>query len=266
MDMQNFNFEKIASLKKKGLIIFLLFVASLWLSVDIFNSIKESKYIGQDVSYRNTITVQGTGEIYASPDLALVTASVVTEEKTVAEALSENTEKMNSVIEFLKEEGIEDKDLKTTGFNIYPRYEYYDELSSYRSDGERVLVGYEVTQSLQIKIRNLEIVGDIMQGVADNGANQVSGLQFTIEDEDGLKEQAREEAIAQAKEKAEKLASQLGINIDKIISFYESGGYRGYYAKEESALMGGGSYDAAPSIETGENKVEVTVEIVYEIN
>jgi hypothetical protein len=266
MDIQKFDFEKIFGYKKKGLIILLLTALLLWLAVDIFNNIKESKYIGQ--ATRNTITVQGDGEIYASPDLAMITASVITEKKTVAEALSANAEKMNGVIEFLKEQGIEDKDLKTTGFNIYPRYEYYeyDLLSSYRPEGQRVLIGYEVTQSLEVKIRNLETVGDIVQGVADNGANQVSSLQFVIENEDGFREQAREQAIAEAKEKAGKLASQLGINLEKIVNFYESGSYRGYYAKEESISAMGGSYDTAPSIETGQNKIEVTVEIVYEIN
>ncbi len=208
--------------------------------------------------------MQATSEVYASPDLALTTASVITEAINVSEALSKNTEKMNSVISFLKDQGIEEKDLKTTGFNIYPRYEYYESTED-RPSGERVLVGYEVSQSLQIKMRDLESIGDIIQGVADNGANNVSGLSFTIENEDEFKEQAREEAIKEAKEKAEELASQLGIKLAKITNFSESSTYPRYneFAKLASEEMDASG--AAPTIETGENKIEVTVNLTYEI-
>ncbi len=250
--------------KKSGIIILLLFAILVWLGIDITNKIQESRYIGQNVSYRNTIAVQATGEVYASPDLALTTASVITEAKNVEEALSENTEKMNTVISFLKEQGIEDKDLKTTGFNIYPRYEYYERTEG-RPSGKRVLVGYEVNQSLQVKIRDLESIGTIIQGVTENGANNISGLSFTIENQDELKKQARGEAIEEAKAKAEELASQLGVRLAKITNFSESSVYPRYYdlTKTVSEEMDVGG--TAPSVEAGENKIEVTVNLTYEI-
>ena len=159
----------------------------------------------------NTITVFDSGEIYAKPDLALSTFSVVTEAKTVGEAMDENAKKMNDIIYFIKEQGVEEKDLKTTGFNLYPRYEYQKvetEIYPY-PPGKRVLVGYEVTQSLEVKIRDMTKIGEIIQGTAENGANQVGDLQFVIDKQDELKAKARAQAIEKAKAKAEELASQL---------------------------------------------------------
>ena len=250
-----------------GLLIFSLIV---WIGVDISNKLKEGRYIGRDIELRNTIMVSGTGEIYAKPDLALTTFSVVTEKKTVAEAMQENTKKMNAIIDFIKEQGVEKKDLKTTTFNIYPRYEWYEKGTSCIypcPSGKRVLVGYEVDQSLQVKIRDLGKIGDIIQGATEKGANDVGDLQFTIDNQDELKKQARKEAIEEAEAKAKELASQLGIDLVRIINFNESGVVPfPYYSVEKMTGLGGGEEVSVPQIETGENKIEVTVTITYEIN
>ena len=268
MDQETF---KLFQEKKRGMLAGLIGVLTLLLLVlvvstvvGIQNQIKEGRYIGQDIEARNTISVSDTGEIYARPDLALTTFSVVTEKKTVSEALEENSQKMNAVIDFIKNQGIEPKDLKTVGFNIYPRYEWYEKSEIYPY-GKRVLVGYEVRQSLEVKIRDMEKIGVIIQGATDAGANQVGDLQFTIDKQDELKKQARAEAINKAKTKARELASQLGVRLVRITNFSESGvvPIPRYFALEEAAGMGGGEI---PQIETGENKISVTVMITYEIN
>jgi hypothetical protein len=242
-----------------------LFVLIVSAGAGALNEIKEWKYIGQGIEAKNTITVSDSGEIYAEPDLAITSFSVVTEAKTVAEAMSENTKKMNAVIAVVKGQGVEEKDLKTINFNISPHYDYYGVSSIYPS-GKRVLVGYDITQTLQVKIRDLEKVGNIIQAAIDNGSNEASDLQFTIDQQDELKKQAREEAINKAKAKAEELADQLGVKLVRITNFSESN-FVPYYALEKAAsplgLGGGGS---APQIETGENKIEVTVYITYEID
>jgi len=97
----------------------LLFVLTIYIFASAQNKIKEGKYIGQEIESRNTITVSGTGEVYAKPDLALTSFSVITEKKEIAEAMAENTTKMNAIIDSIKEQGVEAKDLKTTNFNIY---------------------------------------------------------------------------------------------------------------------------------------------------
>ncbi|MFH1671798.1 MAG: SIMPL domain-containing protein [Candidatus Portnoybacteria bacterium] len=209
-----------------------------------------------------TITVSATGEVYTKPDLAKTTFSVVTEAKTVSEALDQNTQKMNAIISFMKGQGVEEKDLKTTSFNIYPRYEWREKTLIY-PQGERVLTGYEVSQSLDVKIRELAKTGDIIQGGVSAGANQVGSLQFTVENEDEFKSEARGKAIQEAEEKAKTLASQLKVKIVGISSFQESGGYPIYYGLEKMDAAAGGA--PAPQIETGENKIEVTVSISYEI-
>lgn len=240
------------------LVILLLVFLLVWLAVDISNKAQESE---------NFITISGTGEVYVKPDLGLITFSTLTQASTVAEALSQNTVKMNSVIEVVKKEGVQDKDLKTTNFSIYPKYEWHRELNCFISScplSRRVLTGYEVSQSLQVKIRDLVKIGDIIQSATDQGANQVSSLQFTVDDQDGLKEEAREQAIKEAKDKAETLARQLDIKLVRIVNFSEGGQFpQPYYsyATEDALSKGGG----APSIETGENKIQVTVSLTYQI-
>ncbi|TFG35150.1 MAG: DUF541 domain-containing protein [Parcubacteria group bacterium] len=232
-----------------------------------FNKIKEWKYIGQGPVSDNSITISESGEVYAKPDLAITSFSVITEAKTVAGAISENTKKMNAVIAAVKNQGVEEKDLKTINFSISPHYDYYDVNKIYISGGTRVLSGYDVTQTLRVKIRDLTKVGNIIQAAVDNGSNEASDLQFTIDNQDALKKQAREDAIKKAKAKAEELAGQLGIKLVKIISFSENNYVPYYYAMEKSSSVGmGGGADAAPQIETGENKIQVTVSITYEID
>jgi len=271
--MDNQEFKNLTETKRSLLIAFIvllnIFLAVLIVStaVGIQNQIKEGRYIGQEIETKNTISVSDTGEIYATPDLALTTFSVVNEAKTVSEAMAENTEKMNAVIDFVKDQGVEGKDLKTTGFNIYPRYEWQKQvgLPPYPPEGRRVLVGYEVRQSLEVKIRDMGKIGNIIEGATAAGANQVGNLQFTIDKEDELKAEARKQAIDKAKAKAKELASQLEVNLVRITNFTESSvvPIPRYYGLEEIGLGGAAE---APQIETGENKITVTVTITYEIN
>ncbi len=207
------------------------------------------------------------GEVFARPDLAVVTFSVVNEARNVTEALAGNTTKMNAVIDAVKKQGVDSKDLKTTNFNIYPRYEYIGTEAGkaiYPPQGRRVLVGYEVNQSLEVKIRNLDKVGNIIQTATDAGANELGGLYFTIDNQDALQKEARQKAIQEAKNKAKDIAQDLGVNLARIVNFNESGFTPiRYMADYETAKgMGGG----VPQIETGENKISASVSITYEIN
>lgn len=255
--MNNQNKNLIMALIIVGII--LLLSLTVWVNVDIKDRIQETG---------NTITVFATGEVYTKPDLVITTFSAITEAKTVAEALSENAEKMNAVISFVKAQGVEDKDLKTTSFNISPRYEWYENEECFPPcpSGKRVLVGYEIRQSLQVKIRDMEKIGKIIEGATDAGANEVSDLQFTVDKEEEFEKQARKEAIEKAKAKAEELASQLGVNLVKIINFSESNVVPYFYGLEKAAAPSGLGGSETPQIETGENKIEVTVTITYEIN
>ncbi|MDO8436088.1 MAG: SIMPL domain-containing protein, partial [bacterium] len=131
--------------------------------------------------------------------------------------------------------------------------------------GKRVLAGYEIQQSLQAKIRNMEKIGSIIQAATDAGANEVGDLQITIDKEDELKKEARAQAIEKAKAKAKELASQLGVKLGKINYFNEDINLP-YYGLNMKEGVGGGMAVPAPQIATGENKIQVTVSITYEIN
>ena len=242
-------------------IVFILLMVSLFVLslVYIQNKIKEGKYIGQDVESRNTISVTETGEIYSKPDLAVISFSVVTEKKTVSEVMEENTEKMNKVIGTVKDQGVEDKDLKTTYFNLYPRYDY---LKYSYPQGQRVLLGYEIRQTLEVKIRDLAKIGFIIEGATGAGANEVSGFILTIDNQDELKKQARAKAIEEAEVKARELVSDLGVKLGDIVSFAESSQVP-YY--RDVSFMSEGLGGGSPDIKTGENKIAITVTITYEI-
>lgn len=268
--MENQTIEKINCCRYKSVITVLsaafLIVLILFFAAVTLNKIKEGRYIGKPPELQNTISFTGTGEIFAKPDLALITFAVQNEAKTVAEAVSENTQKMNAVIDAIKKLGVEIKDLKTASFNIYPRYEFRDKeivcMAYPCPTGERVLVGYEVYQSLQVKIRNLEKVGGIIQSATDMGATDASGLQFIVENEDELRGQARKMAIDEAKSKAKELVLQLGVKLGRIVNFSEGGAWPvPYFAKAEAVGV-----IETPQIEPGENKISITVTITYEIH
>lgn len=234
-----------------GVLIVFLLTATVYLVFGISNKIKQGRYIGQEIESRNTITVSDSGEIYADPDLAIIDLSVISEAETVTEAMNQNTDKMDAIVAVIKGHGVSSDDLKTTNFSIHPRYEY-------RSDEKRTLVGYEIHQTLQVKIRDLQKTSPIIQAATDAGVNQVGNLQFTIDQQDDLKKQAREMAIEKAKIKARELAGQLGVRLIRITSFNEGVGVSIY--QEKAYGIGGGS------IESGQNKIETTVSITYEIN
>lgn len=250
-------------------VIFIIFVVALtvFVGASIQNKIKQTKYVGQGIQPTNTISITETGEIFAKPDLAKVSFSVVTEAKNVADALSDNAGNMNNVINFIKSEGVLEKDIKTTNFSIYPRYEYEKgETESYYPSGKRTLVGYEVSQQLTVNIRDLEKVGEIIEGTTNAGANVVGDLQFTIDNQEELKKQARAQAIEKAKNKAKEIASQIGVNLARITNFSENAYYPSplYESKAPSLGIGGGG--ETPQIQTGENKISVTIVITYELS
>lgn len=276
------NLEKYFPLVKIFGIFLTAFVAALfiYMLVLIANGLKEGRYIGKGNLEQNSITVSGSSEVYAKPDLALVNFSVISEGKTVAEATNSNSEKMNKIIENLKKAGMDAKDLKTTNFSVNPRYEYSKSTSmpinfetAIRSDiapidnsGKRTLAGYDANQTLSVKIRNTEKAGAIIDTAISSGANQMGDLQFTIDNTDALKDQVRAEAIAKAKEKAAKLASQLKVKLVRITSFNDNS----YYAQDsmsysKSAIGMGGAAPEAARIEAGENKIESNITITYEI-
>ncbi len=211
-----------------------------------------------------SISVSGTGEVYATPDMASVSFAVINEAKEADEALAQNAEKTNQVIEFLKNEGIEGGDIKTTSFSINPRYEYRSEEDLFPPEGRRVLVGYEVNQTVEVNVRDIEKIGEILEGGVEEGANRVSNLLFLVEDKSELKKEAREIAIMKAKEEAKNIEKQLGVSLIRIVGFNEDSQTPHFYQRgvTQEMMM---EDSIAPQIEPGENKIKSEVIITYEI-
>ena len=250
---------------------------AIFLGVKVINSMKEYSYIGKGVYPTNTITISGTGEVFSIPDTGSFSFSVDETGKTVKDAQDKASVKMNAIIEALKGMSIEDKDIKTTSYNSGPKYEWrqsvcppYDasKPTYYCSPGKNVLTGYEVSQTISVKIRKTEDAGNVLTKVGELGATNISNLDFIVDDMDAVKAEARDKAIVNAKEKAKVLSKSLGIDLVKIISFSDSNDYPPiYYGVEvsQAKAMGGDQLAVAPQVPVGENKVVSNVSITYEV-
>ena len=238
----------------------LIVLLAVWVGVLTRNSVKEYRYIGQSAEQKHSINITGEGKVVAVPDIAKIQLGLQTEDKSVAKAQKDNTEKMNAVIEKLKKDfSIDGKDIQTANYSIYPQYDW--------TDNRQILRAYQVSQSVNVKIRDLSKISEILNIVGQAGLNQVGGLSFDVDEPENLKQQARELAIKNAKEKAEALAKIAGVNLGRIISFSEYSSdfgprpYDGYAAK--SIGMGGSA--AAPEIASGSAEITVTANVEYEI-
>lgn len=206
----------------------------------------------------NTVSFSGEGKIVAKPDIAKINLTILTQAATSKAAQDDNSRKSKTVADYLKKQNIDDKDIKTTGYNIYPQYKY----SQY--GGNPQITGYQVNQTMEIKVRDLGKVSDILDGVVAAGANQVNGMSFEIDNPEALKAEARQKAIDDAKKKANELKSQVGISLGHIVNFSENTG--GYPIPIYAMGRGGGDgMGGGPSVPTGENEIMVSVTITYQI-
>ena len=221
----------------------------------------------------NVISFSGHGEVTAVPDIASVNFTIRKEAKTVKDAQANVAVVEKKVLDFLKTNKIEDKDIKTTNASFNPKYEYvYGKVicTTYGcppNPGKNVITGYEAYENITVKIRNTDDAGKIIEGLGSLGVSELNGPNFTIDKEDALKAEARKQAIDNAKEKAESLAKDLGIHLGKITSFSENGNYpMPMYDRavgiSSSKMM---TATAPAELPTGENLITSDVTITYEI-
>lgn len=223
-------------------------------------------YFNNQRNNEDRFSVVGSGTVYAQADIANITIGLKTEtKKTAAEATKDSTEKMNEIVGAVKDLGVEEKDIKTTNYYLNPVYNWTEQ------KGQQ-LIGYEVSQNVTLKIRNLESIGDIIARTTEKGANQIGGINFTIDDEYELRNEARGLAIEKAKEKAQMIADESGMKLGKIKSVYENSyqpmmDYAYSNARKEMASveMDQAAGISAPSIESGQNEIRVEVTLIYEV-
>ncbi len=239
-----------------------------------------------DPSRIRSFSVTAQGKAVSVPDVGSFRFTVLTEGgKDLGKLQKENNEKMKKAIDYLKSQGVEEKDIKTVNYVVNPRYSNYNcypqavpmyETMIYperpvpspiQKCPPPEIVGYSISQDVEVKIRNLDKAGDLLGGVVNTGANIVSDLEFKVDDPTAVENEAREEAMRKGREKAEKIAEAGGFKLGRLISIYEGGYYPPYYAKEIDYGYGyGGDGGGVPvPVEPGSQEVNISVTLAYEI-
>jgi uncharacterized protein YggE len=217
-----------------------------------------------------TITVNGKGEVQATPDISKFTATIEETAKDQSAALAASSTKVNAIIDTLEKIGIADRDIKTEYTSVNPKYEYQKaeiQTMMYPQPANQVITGYTSSHTLSVKVRNLDNVAAVQKAFADAKVQNVSGPDLSVDDPDALKLLARQNAIHDAHRQAEILAAQLEIKLGKIVSFNESGDNGGAYPMYMSARSDVATKVATPeaNIATGEQTITSNVSITYKI-
>lgn len=208
-----------------------------------------------------TLNVNGVGVVYLTPDIAYITIGVNTQRDNASEAVDANKEQTTAVIQAIKDAGVEDKDIRTNNFSIWsnPQYDSSGQLSG--------VINYSVDNTVNVTVRNIDKLGDLLDAAISAGANSIYSIQFDVEDKTKAQEEARTKAVEDAKAEAAGLAETSGVTLDVIqnISYYESGGAY-YYDMGYGKGGGGGAVEAAAvPIQPGQLAVTVSVNITYTI-
>lgn len=248
---------------KKYFWMFLNLLLVVLIILGIFSVSAIRRYIDTSPAVR-TITISAEGKTVVSPDIAKINFSVISEGMDTVKISSENTEKMNKAIEFIKKEGIDSKDIQTAGYTLSPKYEY-DEARR-----KSYISGYTLTQTVYLKIRDFSKISKILGALPELGANNISSLSFEIENQDEALAEAREQAFEKAYDKAKEMAKQNRVRLKRVINFSEYQNYYPMYATKEAYGLGGADQSLpsapTPTIEPGSQEVKVSVNVTYEIN
>ena len=221
------------------------------------------------VNPERVISFTEEGKIIAKPDIAEISFSVVTQGIEAAAVQTENNQKMQKVIDFVKKQGIEEKDIKTINYSLNPQYDYnWCKISSvkpYPSCPPKI-ISYELTQGVEVKIRDFDKINVIIGGLSDAGANQISNINFSLDEPEDYKNQARIEALKKIEKRAQLLSKETSLKLGKIVSVSESGIFPSPIYRDLKAAVG--SAEEVPSaapIETGTQEITVTLTVSYEI-
>ncbi len=230
----------------------------------------------------NQITVSGEGKVFAKPDIAVINLGVTTTAATVADVTKNNTTKMNAVIQALKNLKIDEKDIQTTNYNLTPVYSNTTTVVPLPATPSGVvynlpmipvqnstkLTGYTLEQDVEVKIRDFTKIGDVLAQATAQGSNVVGDLQFSIDNPEQFQEQARAKAIADGKSNANNLAKESGVSLGKLINVYE--GYNPspviYNSAKEMSVGAAQSAPVVPTVQPGQEEIDVTVNLTYQVN
>lgn len=208
------------------------------------------------------LAVVGVGKVDIVPDTASVDLGIVINDaKTIDEAQSKINAVNNSIVEGVKVLGIEKGDIKTSNYSIVPNYDY-------SKGGNGVITGYNGNTTVTIKVKDTSKLPQVIEAGTKGGANQVMGTNYTIDKPEKYQEQARQKAIDNAREQAQKLASQLGIRLGKVTNIVESSNNPGpipmAFSTKEGMGMGGGTNAPSPDLQPGTQTITSTVTLYFD--
>ena len=201
-----------------------------------------------------TLYVTGKGEVYLVPDIAYIYIGVRSQADTVSDALTANNAQAQSIAGALKGFGVEDKDIQTTAFNVYP-------VQDYSPEGQVTRTYYVVENTIFTKVRNLQKLGEILDSVVRAGANNINGISFDVSTKDAALNEARKQAIDKARELAKSIAGESGVTLGELqsVNVYTSGGTTPMYDAKGGAMM---SAQSVP-ISAGQLVLTVEANLVY---
>ena len=204
-----------------------------------------------------TLSLSAEGSVNTAPDIAFLNTGVQTRGETAQAAMQANSAAMNGVFEALAEAGVERSDMQTSNFSLQPQYDY-----SNRDNGQPRLTGYQASNQLTVKVRDLDNLGETMDALVSAGGNTFSGLRFALEDDRAARNEARDIAMKEAIARAELYAAASGYELARVVTISENGGF----APQPLAMMAEArSVDRATPIASGEVGYSVTVNVVFEL-
>jgi hypothetical protein len=232
------------------------FIATLIIALTfLFSSITSP--MAAETTKKSAVSVTGIGSAKARPDTASISIGVVSEGKTAKQALDQNTASMGRVIVELKGQKVDPKDIQTTNFTVRPKFQHF-------KDGKPpAITGYRVVNSVRIIVRDLKMLGTILDQAVSLGSNQINGIQFSVEDAAALEDKARKSAMANARHKAELYASAGGAKLGKVLVISED--FIDSTPRPQYARAAMSAKSASVPIEPGEHNLQARVHVSWEL-
>lgn len=203
------------------------------------------------------LSVSAQAEASRVPDVASLSTGVVTQAADAKAALAANAEQMNKVMAAIKAAGIADKDIRTSGINVNPQYKYADNQAP-------TITGYQASNTVSIKVREIGKLGKVLDALVASGANQVNGPSFEIDKPEAVYDEARRTALEQAQARAEMYAKALGMRVRRIVSISEGGGFQPPRPMMMAKAAMADGFESSP-VSPGETTLTANLDVVFEL-
>jgi hypothetical protein len=229
-------------------------LAALMLAVAVLPSTAMAQQITQTIA-GTRLDISATGEVTRVPDVAIISAGVVSRSASASGALQDTANRMSQVLAALKRAGVADRDIQTSNVSLNPEYRYPENQSPQ-------LVGYTAANNVTVRFRDIRSSGKILDALVTVGANQINGPTLTVDKPESALDEARAKAVAIGRARAELYAHSLGLRVVRIVSVNESGGYA---VPPPVPMMMAQARKADTSIEAGQQKLQVNVAMTFEL-